>query len=161
DPGFETERILTATVTLPRSRYDDVPKLRAFTSESLRRVRALPGVLSAGATDSVPFGGSNNDSVILAEGYQMRPGESGISPRAVDATPGYFETMGVKLSEGRFFEESDAAGALPVLIIDEKLAKRFWPGRSPLGRRMYRPTDINNLTTINDKTVFLTVVGVV
>jgi predicted permease len=160
-PGFETERILTASVVLPRTRYGEEPKVRAFANESLLRLRALPGVVSAGATDTIPFGGYNNDSVILAEGYQMRPGESVISPRAVDVTPGYFETMGVRLVAGRFFQESDAAGALPVLIIDEKLAKRFWLGQNPIGRRMYRPTDINDLLAVNDKTVFLTVVGVV
>ena len=85
--------------------------VRGFTEESLRRVRALPGVMSAGATDTIPLGGSTNDSVILAEGYQMKPGESVISPNAVDVTPGYFEAMGVKLLRGRFFEDSDAATA--------------------------------------------------
>ena len=76
-----------------------------FTDEALRRVRALPGVAAAGATDTIPFGGAHNDSVILAEGYQMKPGESVISPSQVDVTPGYFEAMGVKLVEGRFFED--------------------------------------------------------
>ena len=61
--------------------------MRAFTDEALRRVRALPGVVAAGATDTIPFGGHNSDSVILAEGYQMKPGESVISPSAVDVTP--------------------------------------------------------------------------
>ena len=51
-------------------------------------MRALPGVITAGATDSIPFGGNHSDSVILAEGYQMKPGESVISPNAVDVTPG-------------------------------------------------------------------------
>jgi len=71
DPGFSTDHILTASVNLPRSRYADDPARAAFTEEALRRVRALPGVVSAGATDSIPFGGNHNDSVILAEGYQM------------------------------------------------------------------------------------------
>jgi predicted permease len=79
----------------------------------------------------------------------------------VDVTPGYFEAMGVKLREGRFFEEKDTAGALPVVIVDQKLARRFWPDQSPLGRRLYLPTDINDLTGVTEKTVFLTVVGVV
>lgn len=161
DPGFVTDRVLTASVTLPRTRYADDAALRAFGDEALRRVRALPGALSAGATDTIPFGSSSNDSVILAEGYQMKPGESVISPNAVDVTPGYFEAMGVKLREGRFFQEGDTAGALPVVIVDTRLAQRFWPDRSPLGRRMYKPTDINNLLAVTDKTAFLTVVGVI
>ena len=161
DPGFVAERVLTASVSLPRTRYADENALRVFTDEALRRVRALPGVLSAGATDIIPFGGQSNDSVILAEGYQMKPGESVISPYAVDATPGYFEAMGVKLVRGRFFQESDAADGPPVLIVDEKLARRFWPGQDPIGRRMYRPTDVNDLLAVSDKTVFLSVVGVI
>ena len=66
------------------------------------------GVTAVGATDTIPFGGNNNDSVIFAEGYQMKPGESVISPSAVDVTPGYFEAMGVRLVRGRFFDERDA-----------------------------------------------------
>src|SRR5262249_11854743 len=56
---------------------------------------------------------------------------------------------------------SDRAGALPVIMVDETLARRFWPGGDPVGRRMYFPTDINNLLAVNDKTVFMTVVGVI
>lgn len=123
-------------------------------------MRALPGVASAGATDTIPFGDQHTDSVILAEGYPMKPGESLISPNAVDVTPGYFEAMGVRLVRGRFFEESDGARSRPVVIVDEKLAQRFWPGEDPVGRRMYRPGDVN-LLAIDEKTVLFTVVGVV
>jgi predicted permease len=161
DPGFVAERVLTASVMLPRTRYGDAAALTRFTDEALRRVRALPGVLAAGATDTIPFGGSHSDSVILAEGYQMKSGESVISPNAVDATPGYFEAIGARLVAGRFFQDSDGTEALPVVIVDQTLARRFWPGQDPIGRRMYRPTDINDLLAVTDKTVFLTVVGVV
>jgi predicted permease len=161
DPGFVPDRVATASVSLPRSRYADDAARSRFTDEALRRVRALPGVVAAGATSTIPFGGSHNDSVILAEGYLMKPGESVVSPSQVAVTPGYFEAMGVKLLEGRFYGDEDKAGALPVVIVDRKLARRFWPDRSPIGRRMYLPTDINQLTAITDKTVFLTVVGVV
>jgi predicted permease len=161
DPGFKSERLLTASIRLPKIRYADDDALRAFTDESLRRVRALPGVVAAGATDVIPFGWNNNDNVILAEGYQMQPGESVLSPSSADVTPGYFEAMGAKLAKGRFFDERDGAKALPVVMVDQKLARRFWPHQDPIGRRLYRPSDINNLTAITDKTVFLTVVGVV
>ena len=161
DPGFVSDRVLTASVMLPRNRYDDDAKRRAFTDEALRRVRALPGVSAAGATDTIPFGGYNSDSVIIAEGYQMKPGESVISPSQVTVSPGYFEATGVRLAKGRFFQESDAGGQRPVIIVDEKLARRFWPDQDPIGRRMFMPTDINNLVAVTDKTVFLDVVGVI
>ena len=98
--------------------------------------------------------------MILAEGYQMKPGESLISPNAVDVTPGYFEAMGVRLVRGRFFDERDGARSLRVVIVDEKLATRFWPDEDPVGRRLYKPHDINDLLAIDEKTVFYTVVGV-
>src|SRR5207247_10912187 len=161
EPGFNPDGVLTVSVNLPRARYGDDTTLRGFTDEALRRLRALPGVSAAGATNTIPMGGNNNDSVILAEGYQMSPGESVISPSSVDVTPGYFEAMGVSLVKGRVFDDRDHSTARRVVIVDEKLAKRFWPDRDPIGRRMYMPTDINQLLAITDKTVFLTVVGVV
>jgi predicted permease len=161
DPGFVAERVLTGSVALPRARYGDDDARRAFTSECLRRLRARPGVVAAGATDTIPFGDHHNDSAILAEGYEMKPGESIVSPNAVDVTPGYFETMGVRLVRGRFFDERDGKDSLRVVIVDEKLAERFWPGRDPVGRRLYKPSDVNDLLAIGEKTVFFTVVGVV
>ncbi|HTK29703.1 MAG TPA: ABC transporter permease [Vicinamibacterales bacterium] len=161
DPGFRPDHVMTASIALPRSRYKDDAALRNFSGEALRRLRALPGVTAAGATDTIPFGGRNSDSVILAEGYQMKPGESVISPQAVDVTPGYFEAMGVTLVKGRFFTDADGAGAPMVAVIDEKLAKHFWPDQDPIGRRLYKPEDINNLLAITPKTVFITVVGVI
>jgi predicted permease len=161
DPGFDPRGVHTASVMLPRERYPDADALRRFTEASLARLAALPGVAQAGATDTIPFGGRDNDSVILAEGYTMKPGESVVSPNAVDVSPGYFEAMGARLVKGRFFTAADTKGALPVLVVDERLAARFWPGQDPIGKRLYLPEDINNLLAVNEKTVFLTVVGVV
>jgi putative ABC transport system permease protein len=98
-----------------------------------------------------------------------------ISPTRVDVTPGYFETLGVKLERGRFFDDRDHRiehdPATPndrpkgpySVIVDDTLAKRFWPGEDPVGRRMYQPTSVTSdeLTAITDKTVFYTVVGVI
>jgi predicted permease len=161
DPGFVAERVLTGSVSLPATRYRDDDARRAFTGECLRRLRALPGVVAAGAPDTIPFGDRHNDSVILAEGYDMKPGESIVSPNAVDVTPGYFEAMGARLVRGRFFDERDGEDSLRVVVVDEKLAARFWPGRDPVGRRLYKPSDINNLLATDARTAFFTVVGVV
>jgi predicted permease len=161
DPGFETRSVLTASVSLPAARYKDGPAQIAFAADALRRIRALPGVTAAGATDTIPFGSNHSDSVILAEGYQMKPGESVISPNQIAASAGYFEAIGAKLVRGRFFDERDGPGAPKVVIVDEKLARRFWPNQDPIGRRMYLPNDINDLIAITDKTVFFTVVGII
>jgi predicted permease len=161
DPGFEIDGVLTASVSLPVTRYADDDKRRAFTGDALRRLRALPGVSAVGATDTIPFGSNNNDSVIIAEGYQMARNESLISPSRVVVTPGYFEAMGVKLIRGRFFDDRDAPKAQQTVIVDDKLANYFWANQDPIGRRMYLPQDINNLLAVTDKTVYLYVVGVI
>ncbi len=173
EPGFNPDRVLTASIALPRSRYADDTALIGFTREALRRLRALPGVSAAGATNAIPFGGNNSNSVIFAEGYQMKPGESVISPRRVDVSPGFFEAMGVKLVHGRFFDDRDViTGPVTIviggqrmsprsIIVDETLARRFWPGQDPIGRRMYLPNDLKDLTAITATTVFHTVVGVI
>jgi predicted permease len=162
DPGFNTESVLTGNVSTPRSRYADDAALRAFMARALERVRALPGVVQAGATTTIPFGGTNNDSVILAEGYEMKPGESLVSPASILATPGYFEALQVPLVAGRLFTDADTEKAPKVIIIDEQLANRFWPGRSPIGRRMWQPDNVKELTTgPGPASRFYTVVGVV
>ncbi len=160
-PGFATTQVLTASLTLPKARYPEEADRRAFLERMLERVRALPGVVAAGATDSIPLGDSQSDSVILAEDYAMQPGESLISPHSVVATPGYFEAMGIPLKEGRVFEDQDRAGGASVIIVDERLAKRFWPNGSPLGRRMWQPGSNEGLVNPDKDARWFTVVGVV
>jgi putative ABC transport system permease protein len=160
-PGFDPTNLLTARVSPPASRYADDAALRTFTGRLLSAVRSAPGVESAGITSNIPFGGDFSDSVILAEGYQMAQGESLISPYRVLATPGYFETMKIPLLRGRTFSDSDTESSPRVVIVDERLARKFWPGADPIGRRMYQPENPNDLLTPNKDTHWLTVVGVV
>ncbi|MGB2715319.1 MAG: ABC transporter permease [Vicinamibacterales bacterium] len=161
EPGFVTEDILTARVSPPRTRYAGDAELRTFTSRLLERLRALPGVSGAALAENAPFEEDYNDSVILAEGYQMAPGESLISPYMLQVTPGYFETLGVPIKDGRTFTDADTESAPPVIIVDEKLARRFWGRNSPIGRRMYLPESAENLTTPGPNTRWFTVIGVV
>jgi putative ABC transport system permease protein len=98
--------------------------------------------------------------VILAEGYQMKPGESLVSPLNISVTPGYFEALGIRMVRGRSFDDRDNENAPPVVIVDERLAQHFWPDRDPIGRRMYMPGDPKDLLKIDEHTVWITVVGV-
>jgi predicted permease len=162
DPGFMPAGVLTAAVSLPDSRYPDDAARRRFTDEALRRVRALATVTVAGATDSLPLGNNASASAILAEGYQAKKGESLIAPSVSRVSPGYFETMRARLVAGRFFDDRDTADATKVIMIDDRLARRFWPNQNPIGRRMYRPSDGGgDMTAITAKTEFLAVVGVI
>jgi predicted permease len=161
DPGFRAERVLTGMVDLPAARYQSEVSQRTFYARLLGLVRGLPGVTAAGATSTIPMGGVYSDSVILAEGYQMKPGESLIAPNRLEVTPGYFEAMGIPLRSGRFFTDSDIETMPRVAIVDEQLARRFWGDESPIGRRLIRPDDVEELTNPGPKAARYEVVGVV
>ncbi len=150
DPGFEPQGVLTGAVVPPESRYPEDEDVRRFADEALRQIRALPGVEAAGITNQIPFGHGFSDSVIFAEGYEMQPGESAISPSNNVITPGYFAAMGIRLEAGRPFDERDTAEAGRVVIVDQRLARRFWPSvDSPegnaLGQRLWRPTSAEDM----------------
>ena len=161
DPGFKAANVVTARVTLPRSAYPNPAALRAFADRALERVRALPGVASAGMTNAVPFTNSYNASVIVAEGYAMRPGESLVAPMMFSASAGYVEAMGMTLVRGRLFDRRDSDTSVPVVVVDERLARRFWPGADPIGKRMFSPDSARDILKPAPDTTFLTIIGVV
>ncbi len=161
DPGFRAEQVLTGTISLPASRYTDDNALRATSTRILERLGSIPGVVSAGFTTTLPFSGSYSDSVILAEGYQMQPGESLISPSQVTASEGYFEAMGATLIAGRLFNAGDTVGRPRVMVIDDRLARRFWPNGDALGKRLYFPEDISNMMAKPKEEQMMTIVGII
>lgn len=161
DPGFRTEGVVTASLNAPSARYAGDAEVRTLTERMLAGIRSIPGVVSAGGTTAIPFGGDHSDSVIFAEGYAMQPGESVVSPRQIHVTPGYLETMGIGLVRGRYFDDRDNERSAPAIIVDEILAKKFWPNADPIGRRMYQPQDVHNLMKTDAHTRWLRVVGVV
>ena len=109
---------------------------------------------SVGATDTIPFGGNHSDSVILAEGYQMQPGESVISPKSDRRDARLLRDDGREAGARAVLRRprraarvaSAASVTRRLIIVDETLARRFWPTPDPIGRRMYMPTDINNVS---------------
>jgi len=160
-PGFTPDGVVTGRVSLPRARYADDDAARAFAARALERIRAIPGVESAALTDTLPFGNDFSDSVILAEGYVMSPGESLISPTTNAVSAGYFETMKIPLVSGRYFDARDTATSPVVAIVDRKLARKFWPGQDPIGRRLFAPGSPDELLKPGPNSRFYIVVGVV
>jgi predicted permease len=164
DPGFEPAGVVTASLNLPATTYPDGAALAQFTGRLLERTRAVPGVGAAGLTTTIPFGGIYSSSIILAEETEPRPGESLVAPHQISASDGYFEAMHIRLVRGRYFDGRDTVAAPPVVIVDERLAQRFWPGRDAIGRRLSRPSNprgILDLLVRGPDTRDLTVVGVV
>lgn len=136
--GFEPEGVLTVGVSLPTTRFVDGSDRIAFYETLVDRLESLPGVLSAGGTESIPLAGNDGDADFRIEGQAPpRPPEANVAwVRPV--TRGYFFTMGQDLLEGREFDSSDDAEAPLVVIVNEQLARRYldYPGRDPVGSRV-------------------------
>jgi predicted permease len=151
--GFDPDGVLAVTLNLPVSRFDGGPERTAFYHTLLERLRALPGVISAGGTNSIPLAGNDGDADFRLEGEPPPgPGE----PQAAwirRVTGGYFYTVGLDLLEGREFDPGDDAQADRVIIINETLARRYfdYPRRDPVGSR---------ITFGGGEPVWRTVVGV-
>ncbi|MBI1789367.1 MAG: ABC transporter permease, partial [Acidobacteria bacterium] len=135
DLGFQPEKMLTMLVSLPNPKYADPARREAFELAVLGNVRSLPGVRGAAFTTNLPFTSIGNTVGFAIEGQPAAgPGDN----RDVMARVGsadYLPVLGVTLREGRFFTADDRAGSRQVVIVNEFLAKRFWPGQSALGKR--------------------------
>jgi putative ABC transport system permease protein len=138
DLGFDAEGVYTVGQALPASTYPDSPAVYNFYASLLERVAALPGVESAGAISNLPLrGGTGGMNDFTIEGRpQPRPGVPTWNAGHVTVTPGYFETMRIPLLEGRFIDASDVPDGARVAVINEEAARRYWPGESPIGRRV-------------------------
>jgi putative ABC transport system permease protein len=161
DPGFVAQHVLTGRVNPLPARYPDDTVLRTYAGRALESIRALPGVEAAGISSYLPFSWDASSSVIVPEGYAMKPGDSLVSPNQLYVTPGYLEALRVALKRGRYITESDGPGAPRVILVDEPLAARFWPNADPLGRRVYLPKSPEDLATPGPDVEWLQVVGVV
>ena len=135
-PGFRTERALAFDVSLPRTRYADAPRKAAFYESLIERLLTLPGVQSAAAVTTLPL--SDNDESYTFE-VENKPNEPGKEPSAMyyDVTPGYFQTMGIPLLAGRDFSRTDALDTPRVCIINDVLAREYFPGLDPVGRHLF------------------------
>jgi len=140
NPGFVADRLLTARISLPVLEYRDPVRIAAFYSELLTQVQALPGVRSAGAVDGLPFGGGDHGGDFQIAGRPWPVSEPVPDVAKRRATPGYFEAMGIPLKQGRLFSGQANANAPRVAIIDETLAKSFFPQGDAVGQFLIDPT---------------------
>jgi len=168
DPGFRTDNILTMQLALPEARYpdDQLEKAVGFYRQLIERVKGLPGVQSAGVTSALPLTDSGWGKLLTRED---RP-----APKAMEEIPvtqyrqvsaDYFDTLGIRPVDGRYLNEHDGPGGLPVAVINETAARRFWPDEDPIGKvfKLGPPEEIipAGILPPNYRFIRWTVVGVV
>jgi len=136
DAGINTEGVLTMYIALPGAKYRPPEKRAAFFSQLLERVRSIPGVQSAGTNSGLPLAGNNWGRSLTVEGFPvLSVGEAPAINHCV-ISPDYFKAMGIAILKGRDFDERDSRDAAKVTIIDERLAREYWPDQDPLGKRI-------------------------
>ena len=136
-PGFNTAGALAVGIPLSQRKYPEEDQQAAFYAQLIERVAALHGVESAGAVSILPLGGGSFIDGFVIEDSPPYPAREEPPADWYSASPGYFKAMGIPLLRGRFFTERDAKGAPRVAIINETMAKRFFPGEAPIGKRFH------------------------
>jgi putative ABC transport system permease protein len=148
DPGFRADHVLTGALVLPVNQYKQPAQIAAFETSLLERVSSLPGVEKAAAIDLLPFSGQYSAGAFEIVGHPHDPN----TPQPVVikslAAPGYLEALGIRLIRGRWFTGADVSGSTPVAVIDETVAKRFFPNLDPIGMQITSPKDGINGTIV-------------
>ncbi len=136
DLGFDPQAVTTASLTLPEARYNDPERVLAFFRTALDRLKSLPGVTSAAAAYGYPFGIGSEGRTFQIVGRPARPNEPALEGEARLVTPGFFSTLRIPLKRGRVFSDLDGRSAEPVTVIDERLARQYWPDQDPIGQQI-------------------------
>ena len=145
DKGFTTEHVLAVDVSLPPQSYTKPEQKEAFYDDVLARVRAIPGVKSAGWISKLPLEGQEQVDLINVPGRSTPVLQSPIGNYRF-VSPGYFQSMGISLRQGRWIEQADRDRH--VAVISESVAKKVWPGENPLGKQFHPGEDQRPLTEI-------------
>jgi predicted permease len=151
DPGFKVDHLASLRVELPNS-YKMIASVLQIDQQFLDRLKSIPGVVDATMINSLPISGESSNGDITLEGVASQPGDLGATNFRRSA-PGYFRTMGIPLVRGRDFTDSDDRKHGEVAIINESMARHFWPDQDPLGHRF----EIGP----RDTAKWMTIVGVV
>jgi putative ABC transport system permease protein len=148
DLGFRSDHLLTLRTTLPRAKYADLVRRTGYYQRVLDGVRTLPGVESAGFGSTLPFLSMGNTVGYLVEG-QPAPGRDDFSDALIRVTSGdYLQALGTRMLEGRPFRQSDGETAPLVAVINESMARRYFPGQSALGHRLSISSNLAQWRTI-------------
>jgi predicted permease len=154
EPGFEPQNVLSMRMALVGQAYAEEARRVNFYQQLWERIRRLPGVEAAGGVSELPLAGGIGWGNITIEGYDASSGQSVIQADGRSASVGYFETMKISLIRGRFFAEQDTKESQPVVIVDENMARTYWPNADPIGKRL-------KFGGANSQNPWMTVVGVV
>ncbi|PYO45943.1 MAG: hypothetical protein DMD84_27465, partial [Candidatus Rokuibacteriota bacterium] len=136
DPGFNPANVLTAEFRLPRARYASDQSITTFMTQALEQIRAVPGVRDAALVQSIPLSGNWGTTTYVPDTRPSLAPDQAIQTQLNVVSEGAFRVLGVPVVEGREFTAADAAGSVPVAVVNQELARRTWPGRSALGRRL-------------------------
>jgi len=152
NPGFNPDHALTTSIAIPARKYPDVQQQAAFFKQLIEKVAVLPGVQAAGASHVVPFTGNDYILGFVIEGRPPYPRGEQPSANYYAVSPDYFKAMGIPLLRGRYFTEGDMRDTTRVAIISDAMAKKFFPGEDPIGKRIH---------ITNGPTTFREIVGIV
>ena len=148
DTGFRTSHLLTLNTPLSRAKYGDLARMNAYYDDVLRRVTALPGVVSAGFANHIPIAFKGDFIGFTIEGRpEPRPGEFTTADLRV-ITPDYLRTLGIPLRRGRYLNGRDSAGAPSVLLVNETMAREYWPGENAVGKRINMDSDWSTIVGV-------------
>ena len=135
DPGFRPEQVVRLSATLPSGKYSTTPQVRSFYQQAIEAAERIPGVASAGAGNDLPLRVRERRAFAAEGNTRQIPDTSRlIAPTWI--SPGYFQALGVPLKRGRFFTDADNRNSQLVVIINEALARTFWPDADPMGSRI-------------------------
>jgi predicted permease len=138
-PGVNPKNALTMQISLPDKKYPNVERRAAFYQQTLERIENIPGIEAAGVTRTMPLAGSSPSTFFSIVGRPGQP-ESGYLTDFDFCTPGYFQAAGIPVRTGRLFEQSDRPGAARVVLINETLARQYFPNEDPLGKLIHLET---------------------
>jgi predicted permease len=160
DPGFRTERVVTAEVSLDATACRQKGRCDAFFQTLLSHAQGMAGVEAVALTDSLPLSGRDNNYVYDAEGHPRDPREGALLATGRTVSPEYFRTLGMQFIKGRLLEPQDASGASHAVIINQRMAERLWPQQDPVGRHVINVVDEPTPTVWNNDAASV-VVGVI